>query len=107
MTQEEIYNIVTNTKWKDSTTKHFAKTDELSEIVAFWNKDVSFLVHGIRLKQNKNRCLLVVSQVIPEKKFCIELNDINIDWNNNDLNSILSSEMLKNPIIHNEFLGKK
>lgn len=107
MTQQEIYNIVTNTEWRNSTNKLFANTDELSEIVAFWNEDVSFLVHAIRLKHNKNKCLLVVNQVAPTKRFDIELKDIVIDWNNNNLKSMNSKEMLQNKTIHNKFLKKK
>ena len=107
MTQEEIYNIVINTKWKDSTLKTFEQTDELSEMVAFYNDNVSFVAHAIRLKQNKNKCSLTVTQIIPNKKFDIELNDIDIDWDNNNLKSMKVSEMIKDPNIHKEFLKIK
>jgi hypothetical protein len=105
MTQEEIYNIVINTKWEDTTLKFSSKT-EMSEMVAFYNDNVSFVVHAIRLKENKNKYSLVVKQIIPNEKFDIDLNDIDIDWNNNNLKSMKVSEMIKCPNIHNEFLKK-
>lgn len=98
MTQEEIYNIVINTKWEDTTLKFSSKT-EISEMVAFYNDNVSFVVHAIRLKENKNKYSLVVKQIIPNEKF-------DIDWNNNNLKSMKVSEMIKYPNIHNKFLKK-
>lgn len=92
MTQEEIYNIVLNTEWhevgQDNIDKMFNDTREFSKIVKFWNDNVLFLVYAIRYKSNKEKYIFVITQMgdnLKDWKFDIELDELNINWNNNDL----------------------
>lgn len=51
MTLEDIRNVVISTKWEIHPIKN-CKDVEGSEMVVFWNDNISFSVHALRKKKN-------------------------------------------------------
>lgn len=82
MTKEEIYNIIRNSEWHKHPVKMFAHDSEESEYFAFWNRETSFTVHAIRktYDENENTYIWVVTEIRPQMRFSITLDDLNIDW---------------------------
>lgn len=106
MTQEEVYNKVIETKWEAHPDTKWCKGVEISEIVAFWDENISFLVHALRNK-NERSYVYAIYQVKPISKTHNTLDDIVINWNNNNIKSMVDNELIKNKILHNEFLKIK
>jgi hypothetical protein len=76
---------------------------EISEIVCFWDENVSFCVHALRSKNEKSY-VYAIYQFKPISKSQDTLDDIDIDWDNNNLKSMVSDELVKNKTLHYEFL---
>ena len=85
-------------------TKWF-KNVERSETVVFWDKHVTFCVHALRNK-NEKPYVYAIYQSKPISKLQDTLDDIDIDWDNNNLKSMVGNELIKNKTLHNEFLKK-
>lgn len=106
MTQKEVYNkVIEDAKWEMHPDTKWCKGVEISEIVAFWDENVSFCVHALRNK-NEKPYVYAIYQSKPISKLQDTLDDIDIDWDNNNLKSMVGNELVKNKTLHNEFLKK-
>ena len=99
MTLENIKNIVISTKWEPNIKN--CKDIEVSELVVFWNDNISFSVHALR-KKKEYPFSFVVTLFKPERKYGITLDDI--DYSDIKYYSV-SSELLKNKEMHKQFLN--
>lgn len=106
MTQEEVYSkVIEDAKWEMHPDTKWCKNVEISEIVCFWDENVSFCVHALR-KKNEKPYVYAIYQSKPISKRQDTLDDIDIDWDNNNLKSMVGNELIKNKTLHNEFLKK-
>ena len=104
MTLENIKNVVISTKWENHPDIKNCKDVEVSEMVVFWNDNISFSVHALR-KKKEYPFSFVVTLFKPERKYCITLDDIDINLLYGDIMYSVSSELLKNKEIHKQFLN--
>ena len=104
MTLENIRNIVISTKWEIHPDIKNCKDVEVSEMVVFWNDNISFSVHALR-KKKEYPFSFVVTLFKPEIKYCITLDDIDINLLYGDIKYSASSELLKNKEMHKQFLN--
>ena len=103
MTLENIRNVVISTKWEIHPGIKNCKDVEVSEMVVFWNDNISFSVHALR-KKKEYPFSFVVTLFKPERKYCITLDDIDITLLSYIKYSV-SSELLKNKEMHKQFLN--
>lgn len=104
MTLEDIRNVVISTKWEIHPIKN-CKDVEGSEMVVFWNDNISFSVHALR-KKKEYPFSFVVTLFKPERKYAITLDDIDINLlYSSDIKYSVSSELLKNKEMHKQFLN--
>ena len=56
--------------------------------------------------KNEKPYVYAIYQSKPISKLQDTLDDIDIDWDNNNLKSMVGNELIKNKTLHNEFLKK-
>lgn len=103
MTLEDIRNVVISTKWEIHPDIKNCKDVECSEMVVFWNDNISFSVHALR-KKKEYPFSFVVTLFKPERKYGLTLDDIDNNLLSSDIEYYVSSKLLENKEIHKRFL---
>ena len=104
MTKQEIIELLKSSKWTPSNSKLFVD-DEFSETLAIWDKEHAFSIHSVRIKNNEDDILLVVTQIRPKLKFDVPFDTIEHILNTNSMKHMWVEQLLNNKEEHNSFLN--
>lgn len=105
MNKEEIYRIIDDeTRW---TSLSSDPELEFSELVAVWDDNVSFMIYGTRKINDHSKCQYNIIQSFPQLVLIDNIDDMGIDWNDNELKLMRADEIINDVAIHSDFLKRQ
>lgn len=105
MNKEEIYRIIDDeTRWTPSSSDPEL---EFSELVAVWDDNVSFMIHGIRKIDDHSKCQYSIIQSFPQIVHIDNVDDMRIEWNDNELKVMRADEIINDVAMHGDFLKRQ
>lgn len=108
MTQKEIYDFVDKTNWVlNPNNCKLNEGVEFSELVPVWNDKFAFCIHALRIANNHTKKIYVITQIRPEFRADITLDDIDGDWTADDVKMVTPSQLRSNKELHEDFLKRK
>ena len=110
ITKEQIHNLIDNSVWKtDPSRKVFNSVLEDSEMFVVWDDNITFSIYGLREVNNislKDDVIVIFYPKFDANPY-ITLDSLDVDWDNNNLQILKSSEFKNNEDLCKKVFKKK
>lgn len=109
MKKEYIHKLIDESIWKiDPSRKVFNSVLEDSEMFLVWDNNIIFAINGLREVKNISNKIDVITILYPNFNADIDitLDNLNIDWENNNLQIIKASELKNNDELRNKIVRR-